>query len=88
VPPNRIVKWRWVTFMFQTMTRALAIRAWFVAVALVIVTAIAMGVHVTIGSAATVLALCLVFPIVALFVWPGFEAPTASNTVHDRDRRR
>jgi uncharacterized membrane protein YvlD (DUF360 family) len=77
-----------VNFMSQTMTRPLAIRTWFVAVALVIVAAIATGMHVTIGAAATVLALCLVFPIVALFVWPGVEAPTVSNTVHDRDRRR
>ena len=74
--------------MFQTMTRAKAIRAWFVAVALIIVTAIAVGIHVTIGTAAMMLALCLVPPIVALFVWPDVEPPTVSDIVHDRVRRR
>ena len=74
--------------MLQTMTRAKAIRAWFVAVALIVVTAIAIGVHVTIGTAAMTLALCLVPPIVALFVWPGAEPPTVSDIVHDRVRRR
>ena len=88
MPPNRVVKWRWGERHVQTMSRPLIFRAWFVAVALVIVTAIATGAHVTIGAAATVLALCLVFPIVALFVWPGVEAPTVSNAVHGRNRRR
>ena len=74
--------------MFQTLTRAKAMTAWFVAVALMIVTAIAIGVHVTIGTAAMLLALCLVPPIVALFVWPGVEPPTVSDIVNDRDRRR
>jgi len=74
--------------MLQTMTRAKAIRAWFVAVALIVVTAIAIGVHVTIGTAAMTLALCLVPPIVALFVWPGVEPSTVSDIVHDRGRRR
>ena len=74
--------------MFQTLTRAKAIRAWFVAIALMIVAAIAIGVHVTIGTAAMMLALCLVPPIVALFVWPGVEPPTVSDIVNDRDRRR
>ena len=74
--------------MFQTLTRAKAMTAWFVAVALMIVTAIAIGVHVTIGTPAMLLALCLVPPIVALFVWPGVEPPTVSDIVHDRVRRR
>jgi len=74
--------------MFQTLTRAKAIRAWFVAIALMIVAAIAIGVHVTIGTAAMMLALCLVPPIVALFVWPDVEPPTVSDIVHDRVRRR
>ena len=74
--------------MFQTLTRAKAIRAWFVAIALMIVAAIAIGVHVTIGTAAMMLALCLVPPIVALFMWPGVEPPTVSDIVHDRVRRR
>ena len=74
--------------MFQTLTRAKAMTAWFVAVALMIVTAIAIGVHVTIGTAAMLLALCLVPPIVALFVWPGVEPPTVSDIGHDRVRRR
>ena len=74
--------------MFQTLTRAKAIQAWFAAIALMIVAAIAIGVHVTIGTAAMMLALCLVPPIVALFVWPDVEPPTVSDIVHDRVRRR
>jgi hypothetical protein len=74
--------------MLQTVTRAKAIRAWFVAVALIIVTAIAIGVHVTIGTAAMLLALCLVPPIIALLMWPGVQPPTVSDIVHGRERRR
>ena len=73
--------------MFQAMTRPKAIRVWFVAVILIIVTAIAIGVQMTIGTAAMLLALCLVPPVVALFVWPGARPPTVSDVLHESDRR-
>jgi hypothetical protein len=73
--------------MFRTMTRSMAIRVWFVAVILIVVTAIAIGVQMTIGTAAMLLALCLVPPVVVLFVWPGAQPPTVSDILHESDRR-
>jgi hypothetical protein len=69
------------------MTRSKAIRAWLVAVTLIMVAAIAIGVHMTIGIAATLLVLCLVPPLVAIFVWPGIQPTTVSDIVHARHRR-
>lgn len=62
--------------MLETMTRPKAIRAWFVALAPILVAVMAIGVHETIGTAATLLALCLVPALVALFVWSGAQPPT------------
>ena len=74
--------------MIQNMTRAKAIKAWFAAVALLLVMAIAFGVDVTAGTAALLLALCVVPPIIVLMIWPGVEPPTAGDVVHGRDMRR
>jgi hypothetical protein len=72
--------------MLQTMTRPRAIRTWFVAVALIIVATIAIGVQVTISTAATLLALCLVPPLAALFLWPAARPRTVPNVLHESDR--
>jgi len=74
--------------MIQNMTRAKAIKVWFAAVALLLTMAIAFGVDVTAGTAALLLALCVVPPIIVLMIWPGVQPPTVGDVVHGRDVRR
>jgi len=70
------------------MTRGQAIKMWLVAGTMVVVAAIAIGVDLTIGRAATLLLLCLVPALVAIFVWPGVPPPAVSDSGASRDRRR
>jgi hypothetical protein len=70
------------------MTRGKAIRMWLVAVTMVVVAAVAIGVDLTIGRAATLLLLCVVPPLVAILVWPGVRPPTVSDIGAAPDRRR
>jgi hypothetical protein len=73
--------------MLKNMTRSRLIQIWFTAVALVVVAGIAWGAAVTVGIGATLLALCLVPPVVILMLWPGVQAPTVAEVVRDGDRR-
>jgi hypothetical protein len=72
--------------MLKDMTRSKAIQVWFVAVALVLVASVALGVSVTAGTAAMLLALCLVPPAIVLMLWPGGPPPTVAELLHDADR--
>ena len=74
--------------MLKDMTRAKVIQAWFGAVALVVAAGIALGVSVTVGTGALLVAVCLVPPAIILMLWPGVQPPTASEVLHDADRPR
>ena len=73
--------------MFKDMTRSRLIRICFVAVILVAVAGLAFGASVTTGTGLMLLALCLVPPAIVFVLWPGAQLPTASEVLHDVDRR-
>jgi len=64
------------------------IQIWFAAVALVVVAGIALGVSVTGGTGAMLLALSLVPAFLILMLWPGRPAPTIAEVLYNGKRRR
>ena len=73
--------------MLVQMTRSRLIQVWFAAVALVVVAALALGVTVTVATGVLLLALCLAPPVILIMLWPGVQAPTASDVMHGTERR-
>jgi hypothetical protein len=57
-------------------------------VTLVVVAGVALGAAVTIGTGAMLLALCLAPPAIILMLWPGVQAPTIAEVLHDAERSR
>jgi len=74
--------------MLKDVTRSRLIQIWFAAVALVVVAGIALGVSVTAGTGAMLLALSLVPAFLILMLWPGRPAPTIAEVLHNGKRRR
>ena len=74
--------------MLKDVTRSRLIQIWFAAVALVVVAGIALGVSVTGGTGAMLLALSLVPAFLILMLWPGHPAPTIAEVLHNGKRRR
>ena len=68
---------------FRNLTRLRVIQAWFAAVLVVVVGAVALGVAVTMGTAALLVAVCLVPPVVVFVLWPSDDAPTMAETIRD-----
>ena len=68
---------------FRNLTRLRVIQAWFAAVLVVVVGAMALGVVVTVGTAALLVAMCLVPPVVVFMLWPSDDAPTMAETIRD-----
>jgi len=73
--------------VLKDMTRSRVIQVWFAAIALVAVAGVALGAAVTLGTAAVLLALCLVPPAILVLLWPGVEPPTIAEVLHDAERR-
>ena len=69
--------------MLNDMTRSRVIQVWFGAAALVVAASVALGASVTVGTGALLLALCLVPPVITLMLWPGVQAPTVAEVLHD-----
>jgi hypothetical protein len=55
---------------------------WFAAVALVAAAVIAMGVPIGAGTAALLLTMCLVPPVILLVVWRGAPPPTVGELLY------
>ena len=72
--------------MLKDMTRSRLIQIWFAAIAVIVVAAIAFGASVTVGTAAMLLALCLVPPVIVLLLWHDVLPPTVAQVLHDADR--
>jgi hypothetical protein len=72
---------------FLNMTRSKAIQVWFAAVLLVAVAGIALGITMTIGTAALLLAMCLVPPAVVVMLWPSDRASTMAEAIHNAKSR-
>ena len=73
--------------MLKDMTRVRLIQIWFAAVVLVAVILFAFGVSVTLATAAVLVTLCLVPPVMTLMLWPGAQPPTAGDVLSGRERR-
>jgi len=73
--------------MVRNMTRSRLIQGWFVAVALIVAASVALGMTVTLGTGLMLAALSLVPPAIVLTLWPGVQPPTASDVLHDTNRR-
>jgi hypothetical protein len=71
---------------FRHFTRLKILQVWFAVVLLVAVAAIALGVSVTIGTGALLLAVCLVPPAVLLMLWPS-DSPTMAESIRDAKLR-
>ena len=76
-----------VNAVLRAMTRSRLIQVWFATMSLVVATAVALGVTVTIGTAAILVALSLVPPAIGLALWPGVQPMTAADVLYGRDRR-
>ena len=68
-------------------TRSKVILIWFALVVLVGVAAMALGAEMTIGTAALLLAMCLVPPAVVLMLWPSDNAVTMAEAIRDAKSR-
>jgi hypothetical protein len=73
--------------MLKHITRSKLIVIWFSAVALVVVSLIAFGVAVTMGTGALLLAMCLVPPLLVVMLWPSGGSPTIAEVLHDAQGR-
>ena len=73
--------------MVKNMTRSRVIQVWFAAVALIVVSAVALGVSMTAATGAMLLALSVVPPAIVLVLWPRAQPLTASEVLHGGDRR-
>ena len=76
-----------VNTVLREMTRSRLIQVWFATMSLVVAAAVAIGVTVTIGTAAILVALSLVPPAIVLALWPGVQPMTAADVLYGRDRR-
>ena len=67
--------------MLKDVTRSRVLQVWFTAVVLIAVAAFALGVSVTFGTGALLLAFSLVPPAVVLMLWHRAPAPTAGDVL-------
>jgi hypothetical protein len=67
--------------MLKDVTRSKVLQVWFTALVLIAVAAFAMGVSVTLGTGALLLAFSLVPPAVVLMLWHRVPAPTAGDVL-------
>jgi len=72
--------------VLKNMTRWNAIQVWCAAVVVVAVAGFTVGVSVTAGTAAALMLLCLVAPVIILMLWPRELATTAGDVIHGVDR--
>ena len=73
--------------MLLHMTRSRLIQMWLALVVFVVVAGVAFGAVVTLSTGAMLLALALAPALIVLLLWPGIQPPTASEVIHDTDRR-
>ena len=72
--------------MFKNITRSKPIQVWFAAIVLSVVASIAMGVSMTVGRGATLLALSLIPLTIVLLLWPRVQSETAGDVLRGGDR--
>ena len=63
------------------------IQTWFAAVLLVAVAVTALGPSMSMGTAALLLAMCLVPPVVVFMLWPSETTSTLAETIREEKVR-
>jgi hypothetical protein len=71
-----------------TITRSNVLQTWYAAVVLFVIVDMGLGVTLTVGTSALLLALCVVPPGILVVRWPGLQPLTAADVVYGRERRR
>jgi hypothetical protein len=74
--------------MKKTMTRSRVLQNWFAAVLLIVVACMALGVAMTISTAAMLLVMSLVPPTVVMLLWPGAQPLTIGEVLRGAEARR
>jgi len=74
--------------LLKDMTRPRLIQIWFTAVLLVVVAGIALGVSLTLGTGAILVALCLVPPVIIVMLWPDSQRRTVAEVIYDAENPR
>jgi len=69
------------------LTRTNVIQIWFTAMVLAGVAAIALGASVTVGTAAVLVATCLVPPAIVLMLWPSDSTSTMAEAIQKAKTR-
>jgi hypothetical protein len=73
--------------MMKNLTRSRVIQFWFAAVFLIVVSCVAFGAAMTIGTGAMLLVMSLVPPSVVLLLWPGAQPLTIGEVLRGPERR-
>ena len=74
--------------MLNDMTRARLIQVWFGVVLVCVAVGMTFRMSVTFGTGTMLFVLSLVPPVIVFLLWPGVQARTASDVLHNVDRRR
>jgi len=74
--------------MLKDVTRARLIQVWFAIVLLVGAMLFVLGARITMSTAAVLVTLCLVPPVMTLMLWPGAQPPTAGEVLRGGRERR
>jgi len=73
--------------MLKNITRNRLVGLWFAAVAVIVATVVAMGVHVGVGTTVLLLTLSLVPPGIIFALWPGAPPPTIGEVLYPANTR-
>jgi len=73
--------------MLNDLTRNRLVGFWFTAVAVIVVSVIAMGVNVGISTGALLLALSLVPPAIVMILWRAAPPPTVAEILYAANTR-
>ena len=74
--------------MLNGISRTRLIGFWFAAGAIMIASAVAMGVNIPINTAALLLTVCLAPPAVVLLVWRGAPPPTVGELLYSVNKQK
>jgi hypothetical protein len=73
--------------LMLNITRSNVLQTWYAAVVLFVIACMMVGVTLTVGTGALLLALCVVPPGIMVMLWPGLQPPTAADVLYGRERR-
>ena len=74
--------------MLKEISRTRLVGFWFAAVAVIIAWVAATGVNIAISTAALLLTMCLVPPVIVLLVWRGAPPPTVGELLYSVNNQK